>query len=129
MFWRRRTRARRAEQDGSDGPRFTFRAMPSEAELRRAAETGSPQALNQYGVKLRLDGRLEEAVEVLTEAAEQGSQDATANLALTLLSLGRDDEAAAWFDRNGPMGALMARRIREKRDERDVPGSPGQHGS
>ncbi|MFD7376654.1 hypothetical protein [Streptomyces mirabilis] len=103
--------------------------MPSEAELRRAAETGSPQALNQYGVKLRLDGRLEEAVEVLTEAAERGSQDATANLALTLLSLGRDDEAARWFDRNGPMGALMARRIREKRDERDTPGTPGQHGS
>ncbi len=102
--------------------------MPSEAELRRAAETGTPQALNRYGVKLRLDGRLEEAVEVLTEAAEQGSQDATAILALTLLA-GRDYEAAAWFDRNGPMGALMARRIREKRDERDAPGTPGQHGS
>lgn len=102
--------------------------MPSEAELRRAAGSGSPQALNQYGVKLRVDGRLEEAVEVLTMAAEQGSQDATANLALTLLSLGRDEEAAEWFERNGPMGELMAQRIREKRAERDEPDAPGSSG-
>ncbi|MEU1500936.1 tetratricopeptide repeat protein [Streptomyces sp. NPDC005732] len=126
MFWRRRARAREAEQGGGDGPRFTFRAMPSEAELRRAAGTGSPQALNQYGVKLRIDGRLTEAVEVLTPAAEAGHQDATANLALTLLSLGRDEEAAAWFERNGPMGEAMARRIRERRDEDDGPGSAGR---
>lgn len=126
MFWRRRARARDTEQGTADGPRFTFRALPSEAELRRAAEAGSPQALNQYGVKLRMDGRLEEAVEVLTRAAEQGSQDATANLALTLLSLGRDEEAAAWFEGNGPMGEAMARRIRERRDEGDAPGSPGR---
>ncbi|MFD1274945.1 tetratricopeptide repeat protein [Streptomyces kaempferi] len=53
-------------------------------------------------------------------------QDATANLALTLLSLGRGEEAAAWFERNGPMGEAMARRIRERSDEDDAPGSPGQ---
>lgn len=125
MFWRRRARARKAEQGGSDGPQFTVRAMPSDAELRRGAATGSPQALNQYGIKLRIEGRLEEAVEVLTRAAEQGHQDATANLALTLLSLGRREEAAAWFERNGPMGEMMAQSIREKRGEDDDPGAAG----
>lgn len=100
--------------------------MPSEAELRRAAETGSPQALNQYGIKLRVDGRLEEAVEVLTKAAEQGSQDAMGNLALTLLSLGRDEEAAEWFGRAGPMGALFAQHVRDKRGKGDAPGAPGR---
>ncbi|MFG2480867.1 hypothetical protein [Streptomyces fagopyri] len=100
--------------------------MPSEAGLRRAAEAGSPRALNQYGVRLRIDGRPEEAVEVLTPAAEIRHQDATADHALTLLSLGRGEEAAAWFERNGPMGEAMARRIRERREKDDAPGSPGR---
>jgi TPR repeat protein len=99
--------------------------MPSEAELRRAAGTGSPQALNQYGVKLRMDGRLDEAIPVLTRAAEQGNQDAMANLALTLMSLGRKDEAAAWFRRaGGPLGDALAERLTREHGEGDGSGQP-----
>ncbi|MET7764078.1 CHAT domain-containing protein [Streptomyces sp. NPDC005393] len=65
----------------------------------RAAEHGSTDAMNNLGVLLKQQGRLDEAERWLRRAAATGDPDAANNLARTLHERGELEEAVVWFER------------------------------
>lgn len=91
---------------------FVVQAAPSLTSARQAAAGGSPEAMNQLGIRLKIDGRQDEAAEWFRKAAEAGNKDAMANLATYLMSRGRNKEAAEWFRKaGGPLGEALAQRL------------------
>ncbi|HWS36438.1 MAG TPA: tetratricopeptide repeat protein [Actinoplanes sp.] len=111
MFGRKRKRETPPE------PGFTITPLPSETAARQAASGGDPAEMNRLGNRLKLDGKIDEAVEWYRKAAEAGSSDAAANLGTTLMAQGRNREAAHWFRRaGGPLGEALAQRLENKPD-------------
>ncbi|MEU5549706.1 tetratricopeptide repeat protein [Micromonospora sp. NPDC047793] len=73
--------------------------------------------MNRLGITLKLGGRADEAAQWFRRAAEAGSTDGMANLALYLMGQGRNQEAAEWFRRIGdPLGEAFARRLSSEPD-------------
>lgn len=106
MFWRRRKR------DTPSEPSFTITPLPSQTAARQAAAGGDPAEMNRLGNRLKLDGKIDEALEWYRKAAEAGNSDAAANLATHLMSQGRNKEAAQWFRRaGGPLGEALAAQL------------------
>ena len=111
MFGRRRKREEPSE------PQISITPLPSETAARQAASGGDPAEMNRLGNRLKLDGRIDEAVEWYRRAAEAGNSDAAANLATHLMSQGRNREAAQWFRRaGGPLGEAFAQRLESEPD-------------
>lgn len=111
MFGRRRKQS--AKTRGPDQiPGLSITSFPSETAARQAAADGSPAEMNQLGIRLKVDGRQDEAAEWFRKAADAGNTDAMANLATYLMAQGRNDEAAEWFRRaGGPLGEALAKRL------------------
>lgn len=116
MFGRRRKRETPPE------PQISITALPSQTAARQAAAGGDPAEMNRLGNRLKLDGKIDEAVEWYRKAAEAGDNDAAANLATHLMSQGHNREAALWFRRaGGPLGAAFAARLE------NLPDGPPAH--
>ncbi|WP_327388086.1 tetratricopeptide repeat protein [Streptomyces sp. NBC_01207] len=65
---------------------------------RQALQAGDPTAATALAQHLRADGRLQDAISLLRQAAELGSEEAWADLAVTLLAAGEIDAAVEASD-------------------------------
>lgn len=97
---------------GAPGGGLSITPLPTETAARQEAAGGSAIEMNRLGIILKTSGKLDEAGEWFVKAAELGSQDAMANMAMLCLQKGRKQEAAQWFRRaGGPLGEAMAEQL------------------